>query len=339
MSNIEKPLLQVSGLTKRFLISEGYFPGKKRFLHAVEDISFTLNHGETLGIVGESGCGKTTTGRLILQLVRPTAGYVSLNGCPNLSTMSERSLRPYRKHMQMVFQDPFSSLNPRMTVGSIVREALDIHKLGEKASRPRRVLDLLDEVGLPPSSINRFPHEFSGGQRQRIGIARALAVQPSLIIADEPVSALDVSIQSQIINLLEDIQQRHRIGLLFIAHDLSVVAHISHRVAVMYLGRIVEIGPTSEVYNTPKHPYTQSLLQAVPRLEPGRKCRRTLMSGDVPSPITPPSGCPFHPRCPHAIDICKTTCPTTTVHGDSKTHHVTCHLYTDSFSKTAGKCI
>ena len=303
------PLLQVKNLVKHFPIRSGLLQRVRDHVHAVDGVSFDLEAGETLGVVGESGCGKSTTGRCILRLIEPSSGEVWFEG-RNITALDKESLRAVAREMQIIFQDPYASLNPRMTVGAIIGEGLVIHQLAANGKEiEERVAKLLQTVGLSPDYMRRYPHEFSGGQRQRIGIARALAVNPKLVICDEAVSALDVSIQAQVINLLEDLQHEFNLTYLFIAHDLSVVEHISRRVAVMYLGRIVEIAPSRELYTTPKHPYTEALLSAVPIPDPTVRRKRIVLQGDVPSPIHPPSGCHFHPRCPRAKDQCRTEPP------------------------------
>jgi oligopeptide transport system ATP-binding protein len=304
-------LLQVRHLVKHFTVGGGFFGGSPGIVRAVDDVSFAIRRGETLGLVGESGCGKTTTGRCILQLERPTRGQVIFEG-RDLTTLDQVALRPVRRRMQVIFQDPYSSLNPRMTVGQILAEPVAVHGLiPDAGGRRARVRDLLQRVGLLAQHADRYPHQLSGGQRQRVGIARALAVEPSLIICDEPVSALDVSIQAQIINLLEDLQAELHLTYLFIAHDLAVVRHISDRVAVMYLGKIVEIADRRELYENPLHPYTQALLAAVPIPDPALEASRPrpVLGGEVPSPLNPPTGCVFHPRCPIAVERCRGEVP------------------------------
>ena len=302
-----EPLLKVEHLTKEFPAEAGMIAGRfsKRVVSAVNDVSFEIYPGETFGLVGESGCGKSTTGRTIMRLTNPTAGKVYFEG-KDVSKMNKHELKDLRRQMQFIFQDPYASLNPRMTIGEIISEPMTIHNVGTKEERMKTVRELLDVVGLNPEHINRYPHEFSGGQRQRIGIARAFALRPKLIICDEPVSALDVSIQAQVLNLLKELQDRYGTAYLFIAHDLSVVQHISDRVAVMYLGKMVELSDWKTLYTEPNHPYTQSLLSAVPVPDPDvQKTReRIILAGDPPSPIDPPSGCRFHTRCPIAKEIC-----------------------------------
>ena len=317
-------LLEVRDLKVHFPVRHGLLSRAHEFVRAVDGVSLTLARGETVGLVGESGCGKTTLGRAVVRLLEPTAGRIFFEG-EEITRLEGSALRVRRKKFQMIFQDPYGSLDPRMTVDDIIGEALDIHRLTpDAAARRARVDSLLSDVGLDASHAQRYPHEFSGGQRQRIGIARALAVQPSLIVCDEPVSALDVSVQAQIINLLADLQRQRGLAYLFVAHDLAVVEHISHRLLVMYLGRIVESGDAKEVCRVPKHPYTQALISAIPQLDPEAKRQRILLSGDVPSPIHPPGGCPFHPRCPVAEARCREELPA--LREIEPGHQAACHL-------------
>lgn len=317
-------LLEVKNLKKYYPVRRGVLSRVVANVKAVDGVSFYICRGETLGLVGESGCGKTTAGRTILRLIEPTDGEVIFDGAPIFRLQGEE-LRKIRKQMQIIFQDPYGSLNPRMTVGSIVMEGMLAHGMYARDERIERAQRILERVGLDRQHFYRYPHEFSGGQRQRIGIARALAVEPRFIVCDEPVSALDVSIQAQIINLLADLKEELGLSYLFIAHDLSVVQHISNRVAVMYLGRLMEQASSDELFSNPLHPYTQALLASVPSLEPGEKRERRTLAGDVPTPLNPPSGCPFHTRCPEVMDVCRTEVPVTIPQGPE--HTVACHLY------------
>lgn len=321
-----EPLLRVSNLKKYFPIKKGILRRTVGHVRAVDDVSFDVYPGETLGIVGESGCGKSTTGRTLLRLHEPTSGEVWYQD-KNLASLSRSEMQVMRRNLQFVFQDPYSSLNPRYRVGTLVERPMQVHNLYTPAQRRQRVESLLERCGLSASSKDKYPHQFSGGQRQRIGIARALTLNPSVMVLDEPVSALDVSVQSQIINLLEDLQEEYNLTYLFIAHDLSVVHHISDRVAVMYLGQMAELAPSDELFSEPLHPYTQALLSAIPQPDPKAKRERILLKGDLPSPANPPTGCPFHTRCAHAMDICTQKKPVW--HEHKRDHFVACHLYGD----------
>jgi oligopeptide transport system ATP-binding protein len=316
-------LLDVKDLVKHFPLKKTKLFQEQPYVYAVNSVSFHLNKGETLGLVGESGCGKTTTGRVILRLIEPTAGVINFEG-QNVADLKNKDLKEFRRRAQMVFQDPFASLNPRMTVGDIVGEPLLVHGIGTAADRTDRVAEVLDKVGLEPAYMRRFPHEFSGGQRQRIGIARVLTLNPRLLIADEPVSALDVSIQAQIINLLVRLQEELQLSYLFVSHDLAVVEHIADRVAIMYLGKIVEIAPSQLIYNDARHPYTRALLTAIPIPDPKSSLQRTPLQGDIPNPANPPSGCPFRTRCPLAQKICSEETPELKKVGEE--HYAACHF-------------
>ncbi len=317
---MSEALLRVRELRKYFPVRGG-FMGQRAHVHAVEEVDLDIQKGETVGLVGESGCGKSTLGRLILRLIEADAGQIEFMG-EDVRALERRALRALRRRMQIIFQDPYASLNPRMTVGEAIGEGLLIHRMAKARELQQRVAELLEIVGMNAAHASRYPHEFSGGQRQRIGIARALALEPQLIVADEPVSSLDVSIQAQILNLLLELQQRFGMAYLFISHDLRVVRHLSDRVAVMYLGRIVEWAPAEELYRQAQHPYTQALLSAVP--EPGRQQQRVMLEGDVPSPLSPPSGCPFHPRCPVAVEVCSREQPQ--LREVKSQHFSACHL-------------
>lgn len=317
-----QPLLKVRDLKMHFPVKEGIFMRTGKFNKAVDGVSFDVMPGETLGLVGESGCGKSTLGRCIARLYQPTAGSIEFNNT-DIAKLGRKDMMPFRRDIQMIFQDPMESLNSRHTVGQILEEPFIVQKMGDRAFRQKRVAELLDLVGLPARSVTRYPFEFSGGQRQRIGIARSIALNPKLIICDEPVSALDVSIQSQIMNLLIDLQKEFNLSYLFIAHDLAVVKHISDRIAIMYLGKFVESGEGESIYRTARHPYTQSLISAIPVPDPHHKSQRQILVGDVPSPINPPSGCTFHTRCPKVMDKCKQIAPMLSADNQP----VSCHLY------------
>ena len=328
------PLLRVRDLTKHFPVKGGLLRRTVAQVKAVDGVSFDIQRGETLGLVGESGCGKSTLGRAILRLHEPTSGSVELDGTDVIAA-GGGELKRLRRNMQIIFQDPFASLSPRRTVFETLREPLDVHRLGTAAERRKKVEDLLEVVGLRRAVLHRYPHEFSGGQRQRVGIARALALNPKFIVADEAVSALDVSVQSQVLNLIDDLQSEFGISFLFISHDLAVVQHISHQVGVMYLGQLVERAGASDLYAEPKHPYTQALMSAIPVPDPGKGSERIVLSGDVPSPMKPPTGCPFHTRCPAAMAHCSQIKPKLeNVGSEERPHWVACHLHSDPVPET-----
>ncbi|MGZ3339689.1 MAG: ABC transporter ATP-binding protein [Reyranella sp.] len=323
MVSANQPVLEIRNLKKHFPVKKGVLRRTVGQVYAVDGISFAIGVGETLGLVGESGCGKTTAGRAVLRLIEPTSGSIEVGGT-DITHLSKSDLRPYRRQMQIIFQDPFSSLNPRMTAGDIVGEPLLVHGVANRKERAEQVAALFARVGLRPAQMANYPHQFSGGQRQRIGIARALALGPKLIVGDEPVSALDVSIQAQVINLLQDLQRERQLSYLFISHNLAVVEHISHHIAVMYLGRIVEYADTRSIFTRAQHPYTEALLSAVPVADPAIRRQKRVLQGDVPSPVKPPSGCHFHTRCPYAIPRCKIESPP--LREIAPGHHVSCHL-------------
>ena len=323
MVSANAPVIEVKDLKKHFPVKKGLLRRTVGQVYAVDGITFSIKVGETLGLVGESGCGKTTAGRAVLRLTEPTSGSIKVDG-KEIVGLSKSDLRPYRREMQIIFQDPFSSLNPRMTAGDIVAEPLLVHGVGDRKERKAEVAALFARVGLRPAQMSNYPHQFSGGQRQRIGLARALALGPKLIVGDEPVSALDVSIQAQVINLLMDLQRERQLSYLFISHNLAVVEHISHQIAVMYLGRIVEYADTRSIFMRAQHPYTEALLSAVPVPDPAIKRKKLVLQGDVPSPVNPPSGCHFHTRCPYAVPRCKIDVPS--LREIAPGHHVSCHL-------------
>ncbi len=318
------PLVEVTDLRKYFPVRGGLFRRVVGHIKAVDGVSLTVRAGQTLGLVGESGCGKTTLGRTILRLQQPSSGSIRFDGV-DLTHLTRRQLLPWRRRMQAVFQDPYGSLSPRRTVAQTVREPLDVHQVGTAAERTSRVAELLDVVGLSPQAANRYPHEFSGGQRQRVGIARALALNPQFIVADEPVSALDVSVQSQVLNLIARLQRERGIAFLFISHDLAVIQHVSDHIGVMYLGKLVELAPAAELFRNPLHPYTEALLSAVPQVDTQAR-QRIVLTGDVASPRNAPAGCPFHPRCPKVMDVCRNTVPALKLPGSDTSRTVACHL-------------
>jgi oligopeptide/dipeptide ABC transporter ATP-binding protein len=322
-------LLKVVDLKKYFPVRGGMFHRVVAHVKAVDGVSFELKKGRTLGLVGESGCGKSTLGRAVLRLHEPTSGQIILNG-DDLMTLDRQALTAHRRQMQIIFQDPYASLSPRRTIAQTIQEPLDVHKIGTPREREKKVEELLDVVGLRKQVLSRYPHEFSGGQRQRIGIARSLALNPNFIVADEPVSALDVSVQSQVLNLIARLQREHGISFLFISHDLAVIQHVSDDVGVMYLGRLVELASADDLYRQPRHPYTKALMSAIPVPDPNKKSKRIILSGDVPSPMNPPPGCPFHTRCPDAMPRCKEALPPRiNVGSEDRPHFVDCHLFAE----------